>query len=351
MNKKVVLIGRFAYRIYEKDFEEALLKKGCEVFTFKLEKYFKSSFLGKIENHFTFIGPNANRAFKDLCYYLESVKPNFCFMWRLTLLNESMLLRLKSLFPKIIFVSYNNDNPFGAGYNDGNFYQRRLWRHFIKCIPYYDVNLVYRPSNIAQYQKEGSRYTELFPPSFVASNIPDFVLSPKFIYDVVFIGHFTQKRLTYINALLMQGIDVRIFGTNWDENVLSESYNYGRIEPIRGLKYFEVLARTKVALAFLSELNEDVYTRRSFEIPACGAVMLSERTLELSKLFEEGKEAEYFSSAKELIEKVNNLIKNDALIRKMRLAAHKRAYVGGYEIGDRISILLDYLCIIENRRL
>ena len=55
---------------------------------------------------------------------------------------------------------------------------------------------------------------------------------------------------------------------------------------------------------FFIKKNKDVYTRRTFEIPAMKGILLSERTQEQKKIYIENKEALYFSSKEEFVKKI-----------------------------------------------
>ena len=61
-----------------------------------------------------------------------------------------------------------------------------------------------------------------------------------------------------------------------------------------GDDYRKTICSSKIVLGFLRKVNADTQTSRTFEIPACGGFMLMERTENQQRLFEEGKEAEYF---------------------------------------------------------
>jgi spore maturation protein CgeB len=93
-------------------------------------------------------------------------------------------------------------------------------------------------------------------------------------------------------------------------------------------------------LAFLSVLNEDVYTRRNFEIPGMGGLMLSERTFELEKYFSEGKEAFFFSNKEELLEKVQLILADENLQQRVRFNAKNKSIEAGYDLDSRVYKLL-----------
>lgn len=338
-----IVTGMFAHEIYETSFCNALVNIGYTVKKINIGHFYERNLVSKIENHLSFSGYYSKKALYTLKQSIFKYKPKYCLIWRLTLITPNDLSVLKIASPETTFLSYNNDNPFGEKYKYGSLHQRRLWINFKKSIRHYDVNLVYRPSNIIQYACLGSKNTLLFPPSFIEERVPPFEEKKEFENEIVFVGHCTPKRLKFINTLINEGINVRIFGTLWTNGLVSEKYIYGEIQSVRGDAYYQLIANSKIVLSFLSELNEDVYTRRSFEIPACGSVMLSQRTPELLSCFEEGVEAEYFSDELELVEKAKSLLQDQQKIDRIRKAAYKKARTGGFEIKSRVANLIEQL--------
>jgi spore maturation protein CgeB len=80
---------------------------------------------------------------------------------------------------------------------------------------------------------------------------------------------------------------------------------------IWGQAYVETLGGARIGIGLLSKLCQDQFTTRSFEIPAAGALLLAERTEDHLALFEEDKEAVFFSTTHELRQKLRHYLAND----------------------------------------
>jgi glycosyltransferase involved in cell wall biosynthesis len=344
MLTKVFVVGHFEYNFYEDAFVHALMKNHVSVEKIVIKPRNKwMQLIWKFEEYFTFFGPFSFYYFFSLKKKIVQYRPELIIFWRPTIIFPNQLKSLKK-FHVFTSISYNNDNPFGKLYQNKNFRMRRLWNGFIRSIPYFDVNLVFRPSNIIDYDRVGSKRTILFPPSFIPDLIPD--LRNRYIKnDVIFIGYSELKRIKYINYLLDAGIRVKIFGSGWNLADLHQNYGMTEIIPIYGDVYYQELFDSTICLAFLSDLNEDVYTTRNFEIPGIESLMLSERTPELIQYFKEDEEAFFFSDEVELLQKVQFILANEDIQKKVRSNAKKRSIESGYDIDSRVKNLLNKLKI------
>lgn len=155
--------------------------------------------------------------------------------------------------------------------------------------------------------------------------------------EVAFVGFWRPHLDSHIIPLIENGIDVKIWGSGWRRSSLRRSLaGQATFRQASNDEYPRILASTKIALCFLNRESRNTSTGRSFEIPAIGAFMLGERTDEHRSFFEEGKEAEFFDSPEEMIEKTAFYLTHDEARRKIAAAGHRRALISGYSYRDRI---------------
>jgi spore maturation protein CgeB len=102
-----------------------------------------------------------------------------------------------------------------------------------------------------------------------------------------------------------------------------------------GDDYARAIAGARIALVFLSGRNRDNYTRRCFEIPAIGTLMLAPRTQELLSLYRADEEAAFFGTADELIGQVRRYLADSELRARVAAAGHARCVRDGYDVDSR----------------
>jgi spore maturation protein CgeB len=100
--------------------------------------------------------------------------------------------------------------------------------------------------------------------------------------------------------------------------------------------YARALTGSRIGLGFLRQVCPDQHTTRSFEIPACGSMLLADRTGEHREFFEEGKDAEFFGSATEMMDKLKFYASNTEATRRMAAAGHDRCVRSQYAYVYRV---------------
>jgi len=71
--------------------------------------------------------------------------------------------------------------------------------------------------------------------------------------------------------------------------------------------------------------------------------MLADRSDDHREFFEEGKEAEYFSSDDEFRNKINFYLANESARERIAKAGHERCMTSGYSYDDRIRTVMNEL--------
>jgi hypothetical protein len=182
---------------------------------------------------------------------------------------------------------------------------------------------------------------------------------------VGFLGGWEPRRERLLRDLAAAGIDLKIWGRYWEflgdgkwtlrrQLILkqlagSERFRIHRDEFLANTlqgdevyadDYARALTGAKIGLGLLRTAWPDQHTTRSFEIPACGSMLLADRTGEHRELFEEGKEAEFFSSAEELVDKAKFYCGGESARLRVARAGFERCVKSKYAYIYRLAAVL-----------
>jgi spore maturation protein CgeB len=335
---RILFAGDYQYEIYEQSCVRALEKVGHEVISFAWKKYFATGIIGRAQYHYLY-GPAIWKLNRDLMNMSKQVKPDMILIWQGQPVWPETLKEIKKNTGAFL-VCITNDNPFSKSARSV------LWRHAINSIPLFDCHFVYRYLNIEQFRAAGAKRVHLLRAYFVPElHFPVPLIEEakvKFSCDVVFVGHYEPDgRAENLMALAEAGFHVKIWGTRWNESKHDGfRKKFGDVTPVLGQDYAKALTSAKTALCFLSKLNEDTYTRRCFEIPACGTILVSERTDDLKSIFKEDEEAIFFSSKKELVDSVRSVLNDPKRGAIIASAGRERVLRDGHDVFSRMNQMI-----------
>ena len=351
---KILIVADWHGEIYAQAFFNGFNALGYDTFKFSWKEYFYhyqyasryktdknrlKSLYYRVQNKFL-VGPVIWKINSDLIKKCEDVEPDLIFIYRGTHIYSDTIKKIKQTIACRVFA-YNNDDPFSHKYLS------YVWKHYKKAIPLYDYIFSYRYKNIEDYKTMGYKKVSLLRSYYLKDNnfyIKN-LLSNKYKCDVIFIGHFEDDgRDEAIKLLIDNDIDIKLYGTEWENSKYYKLFmnKCGKIKPIYS-DYNLALNSAKIALVFLSKLNNDTYTRRCFEIPATKTMMMAEYTDDLNNMFEQGVDAEYFKNREELLEKVKYYLENENKFNAISENGYTRLIADGHEVKDRcIEILKIY---------
>jgi len=345
---KILIVGAWAWQQYEEAFARGLRENGSSVTALSVTTFF-NGYLGRIQQIIPLPGIALIRLNRAVIDAAKEQQPDLILFWRPTHILPKTIRQLASMGVRT--ASYNNDDPFGPMAHGNVFWHHHfLWRWYINCLPMFNYNFFYRIVNCAEAKAFGANHAKVLLPYFMPWQDHPVQLNDaeqkRFATDVTFVGHYEKDgRGKSIRALMDAGIQIKIWSGNyWTRKILGDQFDrLSPIVPALGYEYGKALCGAKICLCFLSKLNRDTYTRRCFEIPACGRLMLAERTTDLMRMFKENQEACFFSSNEELVEKTRWLLDNPTIRDRIAKAGQLRVWADGHDVGSRAKQFLSYI--------
>jgi spore maturation protein CgeB len=217
----------------------------------------------------------------------------------------------------------------------------------MKDIPHYDLHVVQRDANIADYKARGARDvikiqtayepTIHFPPPAGWSDA-------RRDREVSFVGTPYDDRAETLAWLAKQGFGVTISGNrrSWQRALPAESFEaLYREGELYLQQYREAIWRSKINLSFLTHANKDEFVHKSFEIAACEGFLLAERSDGHSQRFVEDEEAVFFSTRDECAEKIRRYLPDEVARARIAAAGRARAERSGYHNDRQVGLIVD----------
>lgn len=275
--------------------------------------------------------------------YINNILLNQCkeekfdvvFLYRALLISSKSIRKIRELGCKV--VTFNPDTIYGT---NGS---KTYFNFYRKSLKIADHNFVYRKSDLEKFQLMGIQNVSILRSFFVPKQL-EFLSSKGFsekVTDVGFYGHCEpDDRIYYIKKMFEKNIDLRVNGRDWNKfykfpdgkNKIGGSLSF--------LEYNKAINETKCCLCFFSSWNEDSYTRRVFEIPAVGSLLVVKRTKEMLDIYSED-EAVYFEDFYELSSKIDLLVNDERAWTNVLANSKEKLFNSGHDIKSRMNEFLN----------
>jgi hypothetical protein len=237
-------------------------------------------------------------------------------------------------------VCYNPDNPFGT-------LKEQIWYQFYKVIRLFDLHCLFREVDVPRYTQWGLpwiRTTLSFEPS-VHFPPPSGWSDSQRPRSVSYVGSPFEQRPDFLRRLADdKGIPVAIAGDRWQKFLNPDVFRRLVTDGYRSDdQYREAIWQSRINLSFVTHFNEEDISHKSVEIAACGGFLLALRTSGHQALFDEDREAAFFSSLEECADKCRFYLEHPALRAAIAQKGRERGVRSGYDNDTQLARILHRL--------
>lgn len=336
---KVLYAGDLRYGTTSRERMESLIELGFDIVPFDIGTIYAPyhrvwrSLAWRIQ-----IGPVIARANEMIIRLANSTKFDVVWVDKGTWLRPETVIHLRKKSQAKMALHYTPDAAF---------YSNRS-RLFMKSMPHFDLCVTTKPFELKMYSAAKAKQTLMVLQGYSRSFDhvhAQRVQSNSNVCDVIFVGHRQSHYERCLKALALSGVDVAIHGAQWVnfEKNADWARGYVKSDGLWGLDYVLALSTSRIGIGLLSKYIPETTTTRTFEIPASGSFLLAERTDDHLTLFEENKEAVYWTSSEELIDKAKFYLKNETSRARIASAGRARCVSSAYGVLHQVSLILKTL--------
>lgn len=303
------------YTSIERSFVAAFQQLGHAVSVFEQRK-FGSALFGRILHRLPGVQWLYEQQYNRRL--LASILPEteLIFYVKGAFLFPTTLAEVRKQYPGVRQLCFHPDDPFN---------RRSGPPRMLDCIAEMDHYFIWKKALLDPIRSAGCSHVHYLPFATDANLIPAFN-SAIYTEDLAFLGNGDAERQAFMEAVSHYNqarekpLKISVLGRNWHP-IPGVTQGAGK----EGTAYFRQCRLTKININTLRQQNKAATNMRTFEIPACGGFMLHEYSEAAAEIFLPDKEAVYFYSPEDLIEKARYYLENDSAREAIRLAGHKKA--------------------------
>jgi hypothetical protein len=284
------------------------------------------------------VGPLVRRINQELVRAVQLHKPDVVWFEKPLHFTPATIETVKQAGSRT--VCYNLDNPFGPR-NDGCWYQfKKAFRHFdLHCVP--------RTVDVARYSAWGLNHVKVLLSYEPSMHFPpaDGWSDANRDREISYIGHPYEERPRFLMSLAEEHrLPVSLSGNAWREVLTGDQFaRYVCSGFLPGDAYREGIWKSKINLSFITRLNEEDIAHKAVEIAACQGFLLAIRTPGHQEIFEEDREAVFFSSVEECADKCRFYLSRPELREAIARRGRERAVRSGYDNDTQLRLVLERL--------
>ena len=279
-------------------------------------------------------GPAVDRINSEVLRNLKPAQSDLIWVDKAVFLRPATLQKVRSAARRL--VHFTPDTAFGANTS----------RHFEANIGLYDVLVTTKSFELG-------KYADRVPADRMCLTTQGF--DPLVHYprgssevrrrEVAFVGLAEPDREQCVATMLEHNVHIRLAGRGWTRFVAKwegHACLHFEGEDSFGDAYAGLLSKAWIGLGLLSKRFSELHTTRTFEIPACGAILATPRTSETTRFFADS-EAIFFDDYAELAKKIAQMFSQSSAqsLEKISEAGRKRVTADGRDYPRILSRVLE----------
>lgn len=224
-------------------------------------------------------------------------------------------------------VNWYPDNPFAERS------EKRRDTAYLDTVPAYDLVFIWGKHLLEPLRDCGAEQVQYLPFGFDPSLHRPLDPSPEFECDVIFLGHWSKKRESFLSALTE--FDLNVYGNGWFRKCRTMDLRRAHEgKALQGEAYARAMSSSKIVVNVVADHNLPSHNMRTFEVPATESLMLTTRTDGQKDFFEEDQEVAMYESPEELRQKAEYYLDEDE--KREMVAVKGLRTVKGHEYARRM---------------